>query len=102
MPTGDFITGLKNKLPKGASLGALLASLLLTCLNGVMNFAATRTHFADVQQEQERRLTAVEATVKNDFVTRNQLTDFKADATKRLDRIEEKLDQELESHRITH
>lgn len=86
----------KDKLPKNASMimsGALLAATL------VMNYATSRTHMADEVKQLQADVNTLKTQMANDVATRRELNDFKTDATARLDRIENKVDQELEFHR---
>lgn len=73
----------------------LSAALFLATL--ITNVAIQKTHFADVA-EQEKRISVLEEEIKSDLVAREQLKEFKEDATGRLDRIESKVDSLL-THR---
>lgn len=90
MANGDLLEPLTKRLPKSVSIVVSAAFFLATML---MNFASNKTHLADIQQQQDKRLSTLEDAVKNDLVTRRELGDFKSDATDRLDRIEKKLDE---------
>lgn len=92
----SFLESVKGKIPKLASVFLSAAFFGATLL---ANFASNRTHFADVQNQQEKRLSTLEDTVRTDLATRRELQDFKGDATERLNRIEDKLDKELQFHR---
>jgi hypothetical protein len=87
----NFFDLIRDKLPKHKSwlLSAAFFAATLIC-----NIAAQKTHFMDVQNEQEKRITALE----NQMATREELKEFKQDATSRLDRIESKVDSIL-THR---
>lgn len=94
-PTASFLDSLKANLPKWTSVvisGAFFGATLL------INVTANKTHIADEQRQQEKRITTLEDTLKNDVATRRELQNFKGDATERLNRIEDKLDKELAFH----
>ena len=95
-PMASFLDTAKNRLPRWASVilsGAFFGATLL------VNYGASKTKIADIQAQQEKRLSTLEDTVRTDLATRRELQDFKGDATERLNRIEDKLDKELQFHR---
>ena len=92
MANGEFLEAVKGFLPKSWSVILSGAFFIGTMLVG---FASNKTHIADVQSQQEKRLTALEDAVKNDLATRREVDDVKAT----VNRIEDKLDQELQYHR---
>lgn len=91
------LEGLK---PKGAGgiVSAVLSGLFFA---GTMlvNFGSSKTHNADIQAQQEKRITVLEEVVKTDLATRRELQEFKSESNVRLIRIENKLDEELRFHR---
>src|SRR6185369_1607566 len=92
----SFLESIKDKLPKMA--GVLLSAAFFAGTI-IVNVTSKSTHFVEVQAEQEKRISSLESQVKNDLATRNELKEFKGDATERLNRIEDKLDRELLFHR---
>ena len=92
----SFLEGVKDKVPKLASVLLSAAFFGATLL---VNVTSKSAHFVDVQNQQEKRISELEAQVKNDLVTRREMQEFKVDATERLNRIEDKLDRELQYHR---
>lgn len=84
----SFLTLLKDRLPKHVSLllsgGFFVATLLV-------NVAVQKTHYADIQAQQARRISALEQTIKRDLATRREVDDVKAT----VERIEDKLDNAL-------
>ena len=72
-------------LPKNPST-ILSASFFVATL--LVNYGASRTHISDVQAQQEKRLDAIEAQIKNDLATRREVDEVKAT----VNRIEDKLD----------
>ena len=57
----------------------------------LVNYGASRTHISDVQAQQEKRLDAIEAQIKNDLATRREVDEVKFT----VNRIEDKLDRAL-------
>ena len=92
----SFIESVKDKVPK---LASVLLSAAFFCGTIVVNVTSKSAHFVEVQAQQERRISDLEGQVKNDLATRREMQDFKGDATERLNRIEDKLDKELQFHR---
>jgi len=75
-------------IPKSTST-ILSATFFVATL--LVNYGASRTHISDVQAQQEKRLDAIEAQIKNDLATRREVDEVKAT----VNRIEDKLDQAL-------
>jgi len=76
-------------IPKSTST-ILSATFFVATL--LVNYGASRTHISDVQAQQEKRLDAIEAQIKNDLATRREVDEVKAT----VERIENKVDRVLE------
>lgn len=68
--------------------GAIL-SFVFFCATCLINWTSNHTHIADVQAEQEKRITVLEDAVKNDLATRREVDDVKS----AVGRVETKLDK---------
>src|SRR5215470_17025156 len=77
---------LREKLPKSAS--AVLSALFFVA-TVLVNYSASRTHVADVQAQQEKRLDNIEAQIRNDLATRREVDEVKTT----VNRIEDKIDR---------
>lgn len=73
-------------LPKNTS--AILSALFFVSTL-LVNYGASRTHIADVQAQQEKRLDTIESQIKNDLATRREVDDIKAT----VHRVEDKIDR---------
>lgn len=82
---------------RSGKIGVLVAVLTLAW-SSISSYVEGNTHLQDVQSQQEKRISDLEAQVKNDLATRREIQDLKAETTARFDRVENKLDQELEFH----
>ena len=81
-PIFDLI---KDRLPKHVSLLLSIAFFVATML---INVSSSKTHFADIQAEQGKRIAALEDEIRNDIATRREVDDVKVT----VERIENKLD----------
>lgn len=87
----SFINSLKDRLPKWGSI-ALSAAFFGATL--IVNVTANKTHIADVQAQQDKRITNLEEAVKNDLATRREVDDVKTDVRE----IKGMLLEELKHH----
>jgi len=76
---------IKDRLPKHASLLLSIAFFVSTL---IVNATSAKTHFADIQADQGKRISALEDEIRNDLATRREVDDIKAS----VGRIENKLD----------
>lgn len=76
---------IKDRLPKHVSL-LLSAAFFIATL--IVNVSSSKTHFADIQTEQGKRISALEDVVRNDIATRREVDEVRAT----VERIENKLD----------
>ena len=83
--TQSILEIVKDRLPKHVSLLLSIAFFVSTLL---VNVSASKTHFADIQTEQGKRITALEDEIRNDLATRREVDDVKTT----VERIENKLD----------
>lgn len=84
----DLTEKILKLVPKNTST-ILSAMFFLATL--LVNYGASRTHISDVQAQQEKRLDAIEAQIKNDLATRREVDEVKST----VNRIEDKLDRAL-------
>jgi len=89
-----LFTSLKEKSGK---LGVLLAVLTLVW-SSISSYVGSNTRLQDIQAQQEKRISDLEIQVRNDVATRREIEDLKSETTARFDRVENKLDRELELH----
>jgi hypothetical protein len=89
-----LFTSLKEKSGK---LGVLLAVLTLVW-SSISSYVGSNTRLQDIQAQQEKRISDLEIQVRNDVATRREIEDLKSETTARFDRVENKLDRELEFH----
>jgi preprotein translocase subunit SecG len=92
----QILETLKGRLPRSAS--AVLSALFFVA-TVLVNYSASRTHVADVQAQQEKRLDSIEAQIRNDLATRREVDEVKST----VNRIEDKLDRVIGSpgHRVS-
>ena len=83
--TQSILEIVKDRLPKHVSLLLSIAFFVSTLL---INVSSSKTHFADIQTEQGKRITALEDEIRNDLATRREVDDVKTT----VERIENKLD----------
>jgi hypothetical protein len=83
--TQSILDLIKDRLPKHVSLLLSIAFFVSTLL---VNVSSSKTHFADIQTEQGKRITALEDEIRNDLATRREVDDVKTT----VERIENKLD----------
>ncbi len=83
--TQSMLELIKDKLPKHVSL-LLSAAFFVATL--IVNMTSAKTHFADIQVEQGKRIAALEDIIRNDLATRREVDDVKTT----VERIENKLD----------
>jgi len=88
MAASELTDKIVKFIPKSTST-ILSATFFVATL--LVNYGASRTHISDVQAQQEKRLDAIEAQIKNDLATRREVDEVKAT----VNRIEDKLDQAL-------
>lgn len=85
--------------PKGKGWISALLSGVFFAATMLVNIGSAKTHNADVQAQHEKRIGALEESLKNDMATRREVQEFKTDTNIRLIRIENKLDEEIKYHR---
>jgi len=83
--TQTMLELIKDRLPKHVSL---LISVAFFAATLIVNVTSSKTHFADIQSEQGKRISALEDVVRNDIATRREVDDVKTT----VERIENKLD----------
>jgi len=83
--TQSILEIIKDRLPKHVSL---LLSVAFFVATFVVNVTSAKTHFADIQTEQGKRISALEDEIRNDLATRREVNDVKTT----VERIENKLD----------
>lgn len=84
----DLAPKLFKLIPKTTST---ILSAMFFVATLLVNYGASRTHISDVQAQQEKRLDAIEAQIKNDLATRREVDEVKAT----VNRIEDKLDRAI-------
>ena len=65
----------------------------------LVNISSENTHMRDVQIQQERRLDAIEAEIKNDLATRREVSEVKATTERIENKLDRYRDEELKYHR---
>ena len=83
---------------RSGKIGILIAVLTLAW-SSISSYVESSTRLQDVQAQQEKRLSDLEAQVRNDLATRREIQDLKADTSARFDRLEDLLNRILAPHR---
>jgi hypothetical protein len=82
---------------KSGKIGVVVAVLTLLW-SSISAYVGSNTHLIDIQAQQEKRISDLEAQVRNDLATRREIEELRSENTARFDRVENKLDRELEFH----
>jgi len=83
--TQTLLELVKDRLPRHVSL---LLSVAFFAATMIVNVTSQKTHAADIQSEQGKRISALEDEIRNDLATRREVNDVKIT----VERIENKLD----------
>lgn len=78
---------------KSGILGIALAIVMLAW-SSIGGYVESATHVKDIQQQQEKRISDLEAQVRNDLATRRELEAIGA----KVDHVQNLLEQEIEFH----
>jgi hypothetical protein len=78
---------------KSGAFGIALAILTLAW-SSIGGYVESATHVKDIQQQQEKRISDLEAQIRNDVATRRELQAVGA----KVDHIQHLLEQEIEFH----
>lgn len=98
MADASFLDSLKDKLPKGSTI--ISAVFLVATM--LVQWGGKNQHFADVQAQQEKRLTDVESQVQHELVTKEAVRQLEKANDQRFDDLKEQLkayhDEEVRYH----
>lgn len=104
----EATSSLFSHVKQWTGVAGSIGTFLLAGLLAFGNFKSDKTHSADVQQAQQQQIDDNRQALK---ALQNQLNEqraimaaigqFKDDTQQRFDRIEHKLDQELQFHRVS-
>ncbi|HYX54345.1 MAG TPA: hypothetical protein VE783_12890 [Candidatus Limnocylindrales bacterium] len=83
---------------RSGKIGIVIAVLTLAW-SSISSYVEASTHLQDIQAQQEKRLSDLEAQVRNDLATRREIQDLKTDTSARFDRLEDLLNRVLAPHR---
>jgi len=81
---------IKESLPKKVGSIASIICLVGTFL---IQFGSSKTHYADVQQQHEKRISDVENYMKNDLATKEAVKQMNDSNNRRFDDLKEQIKQ---------
>jgi len=81
---------------QSGKIGIAIAVLTLAW-SSIGGYVESTTQLKDIQSQQEKRISDLEAEVKNEMATRREIQEFKTETRSRFDRIENLLLKELEA-----
>lgn len=89
---------LMNSLRENSGKIGIALAIVSLGWSSISAYVESTTRLQDVQSQQERRISDLEAQVRNDLATRREIEDFKMETNARFDRLEDFLHREMELH----